>query len=363
MEFELVRTMYWDRGQSATTTSHRSERKHPADPEEYSSSSWKETGQPSCFIKGNIELHLATRVCLPLGCGSKAGGSASHTPVADRRRWQDGVRCCLREAGYGCPVSFHEELEYSSGSAGCFLSDRWLVVVNELAPVPIHGFCVQADAQPKFESVQSALPKWANSDRYDIQARASGNPTKDQFRLMMQALLADRFKLAIHYEIQQLPVFALVLDKPGKLGPKIQPHPSDAPCSTAPLPPGAAQGAIPTVAGGFPEPCGALVGWPSDNPPGRLRLGGRNVPIAMFSTLIDNPATGIDRPVLDKTELDGKFDFIMEFTPQFNGPLPPGATFHARPYRTNVSGGSEGGTRAQTGAADGSCRRHCHRSC
>jgi uncharacterized protein (TIGR03435 family) len=183
----------------------------------------------------------------------------------------------------------------------------------------------------QFEAVQSALPKWANSDRYDIQARASGNPTKDQFRLMMQALLADRFKLAIHYETKQLPVMALVLDKPGKLGPKIQPHPSDAPCSTAPLPPGAALGAIPTVAGGFPEPCGALVGWPSDNPPGRLRLGGRNVPIAMFSTLIDNPATGIDRPVLDKTELEGKFDFIMEFTPQFNGPLPPGANFTPDP--------------------------------
>ena len=50
---------------------------------------------------------------------------------------------------------------------------------------------------------------------------------------MMQALLADRFKLAVHYEIKQVPVFALVLDKPGKLGPKIQPHPSDASCSIA----------------------------------------------------------------------------------------------------------------------------------
>ena len=183
----------------------------------------------------------------------------------------------------------------------------------------------------QFQAVQAALPKWANSDRYDIQARASGNPTKDQFRLMMQALLADRFKLAIHYETKQLPVMALELDKPGKLGPKIQQHPSDVPCSTAPLPPGTAPGAMPTVAGGFPEPCGALAGWPSDNPPGRLRLGARNVPIAMLSTLIDNPATGIDRPVLDKTGLEGKYDFIMEFTPQFNGPLPPGETFTPDP--------------------------------
>jgi uncharacterized protein (TIGR03435 family) len=183
----------------------------------------------------------------------------------------------------------------------------------------------------QFRAVQAALPKWANSDRYDIQARASGNPTKDQFRLMMQALLADRFKLAIHYETKQLPVMALELDKPGKLGPKIQLHPSDVPCSTAPLPPGSAPGAIPTVAGGFPEPCGELIGWPSENPPGRILVGARNVPLTMFSTLIDNPATGIDRPVLDKTGLEGKYDFIFEFTPQFNGPLPPGANFTPDP--------------------------------
>src|SRR5580704_5521232 len=61
------------------------------------------------------------------------------------------------------------------------------------------------------------LPKWVTSDGYDIQARAVGNPTKDQMRLMMQSLLADRFKLTIHYEIRQMPVFGLILVKPGKL--------------------------------------------------------------------------------------------------------------------------------------------------
>ena len=179
----------------------------------------------------------------------------------------------------------------------------------------------------QLQDVQSQLPKWASTQRFDIQARGSGNPTKDQFRLMMQALLADRFKLKIHYETRQLPVMALVLDKPGKLGPQIQPHPADASCSTAPPPPGTGFQAPPTVAGGFPESCGALNGWPSQNPPGRIRLGARNVTIEMLATSIDNPATGIGRPVLDKTGLDGRYDFIMEFTPQFNGPLPPGVNF------------------------------------
>jgi len=47
----------------------------------------------------------------------------------------------------------------------------------------------------------------------------------------------------------------------------------------------------------------------------------------MIATSLNVPFTGVDRPVLDKTGLVGKFDFIMEFTPQFNGPLPPGSNF------------------------------------
>ena len=67
--------------------------------------------------------------------------------------------------------------------------------------------------------VQLQLPKWANTSEYDIVARASGNPTKDQFRLMMQALLAERFKLLEHYETKEMAVWALTLDKPGNSGP------------------------------------------------------------------------------------------------------------------------------------------------
>jgi uncharacterized protein (TIGR03435 family) len=40
------------------------------------------------------------------------------------------------------------------------------------------------------------LPGWATTERFDVEARAAGNPTKDQVRLMMQSLLAERFHLA-----------------------------------------------------------------------------------------------------------------------------------------------------------------------
>src|SRR5437870_4775908 len=58
----------------------------------------------------------------------------------------------------------------------------------------------------KVTGIQSRIlrdeePQWVRSDRFDIQARAEGNPTKDQIRLMMQSLLSDRFKLSIRKEI------------------------------------------------------------------------------------------------------------------------------------------------------------------
>jgi hypothetical protein len=64
--------------------------------------------------------------------------------------------------------------------------------------------------------VISQLPKWAVGDRFDIEARANGSPTRDQMRLMMQALLAGRFKLAVHTETHQLPVLAAVLGETRK---------------------------------------------------------------------------------------------------------------------------------------------------
>jgi uncharacterized protein (TIGR03435 family) len=183
----------------------------------------------------------------------------------------------------------------------------------------------------QLQAVMTQLPKWATTNRYDIQARVAGNPTKDQFRMMMQALLADRFKLAIHYETKQVPVFGLVLDKPGKLGPQIQRHPDDSPCSTAIPTAMSPQGAAPAVAGGFPESCGAIAPLQA-SVSGRIRLGGRNMTMTAIATFFSIPQlSGVDRPVIDKTGLPGKYDFFIEFTPELNGPLPPGVTFQPDP--------------------------------
>src|SRR5262249_45985194 len=95
------------------------------------------------------------------------------------------------------------------------------------------AYKVQGYALDAFEA---QLPAWArfSGKRYDVEARAAGNPTRDQYRLMMQSLLADRFKLAVHWETKQVPAMALVLNKPGKLGPQLREHRDVPPCPDNP---------------------------------------------------------------------------------------------------------------------------------
>jgi uncharacterized protein (TIGR03435 family) len=172
-------------------------------------------------------------------------------------------------------------------------------------------------------SLLSQLPKWATTDRFDIQGRAQGNPTKDQMRLMMQSLLADRFRLAVHYETRQVPVFALILDQPGRLGPLLQRHTDDSPCPTTPRVPSPAPTAPPQFFDSrFPVTCGGIVGM-APSAPGRVRAGARNVSMELIASSMGG-GDGVDRPVLDKTGLTGKFDFAIEFTQELNGSSPAG---------------------------------------
>lgn len=164
------------------------------------------------------------------------------------------------------------------------------------------------------QALLSQVP-WANANRWDIEGRASDNPTKDEMRLMMQSLLAGRFKLSLHFETRHLPVFALVFNKTGKLGPQLRPHADAPPCSTAPPPPTSSSGFQATDASGFPEICGGFLPL-QPTASGLLRFGARDVPMTTFAMLFSNPLTGVDRPILDMTGLAGKFDLIIEFAPR-----------------------------------------------
>jgi uncharacterized protein (TIGR03435 family) len=177
------------------------------------------------------------------------------------------------------------------------------------------------DSQELFLDPQ--MPDWVTSTRYDIQAFAQGNPTKDQMRLMMQSLLADRFRLAIHYETRQVPVFDLLVDQSGVLGPLLRRHPDDEPCPTTFRSPAPTAPPV-TVDSRFPVTCGGLLRMPP-SAQGSFRVGARNVPMELIASSMAGGASGLDRPVLDKTGLTGNFDFVLEFAPQPDGPTFPGA--------------------------------------
>jgi uncharacterized protein (TIGR03435 family) len=159
----------------------------------------------------------------------------------------------------------------------------------------------------------SGLPGWASSEHFDIEARAADNPGIDQKRLMLQSLLADRFKLVAHHETQQRPIYALAVSKAGKTGPQLQPHADDTKCpdlSTAAVLPGP-NGALP------PAPCGSFRMLFS---PQAMHMMGQKITI---ETLASSLSRQLERVVVDRTGLSGVFDVDLDFAPQGlpGGPL------------------------------------------
>jgi bla regulator protein BlaR1 len=185
----------------------------------------------------------------------------------------------------------------------------------------------------KFASLSDAtnmilgMPDWASSERFDIQAEAPGNPTVDQKRLMLQSLLANRFKLAVHHETRQLPVYELAMARPGKLGPQIHPHADNTQCDDAPAgrtgaqqqsdSPSAARSPAETAAVALQQfPCGRVVGGllgPNDRD--QIRSGGRRVDMKTIAASLGG-MEAMDHPILDRTGLSGVFDFTIEWNHQ-----------------------------------------------
>jgi uncharacterized protein (TIGR03435 family) len=135
---------------------------------------------------------------------------------------------------------------------------------------------------------QVSMPKTGQQGDvyYDIVAVAEGEaaPTKDEFRRMLQTLLAQRFNLKFHLETREMPVYALVV---GKNGTKFNKSASGA----------------------------------SDS--GLIGVHGRNQTIAVpresMESLADNIPNVfmVDRPVVDRTSLTGTYDINLEATPEF----------------------------------------------
>ncbi len=130
---------------------------------------------------------------------------------------------------------------------------------------------------------QVSGPAWLGEVRYDIVAKAPEGTKHVELPQMMQALLAERFKLEVHRDKKEFSVFALVM---GKNGPKLEPSKDSE--STA----GASFG-MSTSATGV----------------GRMEARHCDMP-ALANTL---PRL-VGRPVVDQTGLSGRYDFVLEFS-------------------------------------------------
>ena len=155
-------------------------------------------------------------------------------------------------------------------------------------------------------------PSWLRTDRFDIVARLDGDPPPppvgstdpDRVMLALQTLLADRFTLSVHWETQELPVYALVLARAdSKLGPNIRPAAVD--CTAAAAANAAAAKEGRTVNPNTPDrvSCGMR------NSNGRIMFGG--YPMSFFANGLANE---VNRAVVDRTGLSGNWDFELTYT-------------------------------------------------
>jgi bla regulator protein blaR1 len=155
------------------------------------------------------------------------------------------------------------------------------------------------------------VPKWVDTESFTIHARAGGDPTKDQMRLMVQSLLADRFKLAVHFETRVVPVLALTLERPGRTGPKLRPHAEGPACDvTVSLP---AKGSPPSIPPVYPQVCDVQGRYRM--PDHSILYGSRNTTVPLLAKAL--PLIGnLSRPIVDRTGLIGRFDYTLLFTPE-----------------------------------------------
>ena len=138
----------------------------------------------------------------------------------------------------------------------------------------------------------AGVPDWANIERFDIVAKGPVNSLEDR-RRMLQALLADRFKLVAHTEQRSIPIYELVLARAdGRLGPSLTPSSIDCPAQ-----------------GRGNARCGVR-----STGPGNIKLTG--IPMSQLAAVL---SVTQGRPVVDRTGLTEPYDVELVFAPE---PIP-----------------------------------------
>ena len=143
-------------------------------------------------------------------------------------------------------------------------------------------------------------PAWIKDRRFDVDARADGNPSRAQYELMVRQLLADRFKMKVRTEMRPIDVYALVIAREdGRLGPRLKPASAECIAAVNARREEAKSGA---VISSMMTPCGS-----TREAPGRVS-GARE--IGSFLTALQ---IWMDRRIVDRTGLKGLYEMELEF--------------------------------------------------
>ncbi len=153
--------------------------------------------------------------------------------------------------------------------------------------------CIRVAYRVKEFQVQG--PDWLGSQRFDIVAKLPEGAKEDQVPEMLEALLAERFKLALHRDRKEHAIYALVA---AKGGPKLKPAEVAAGEARAP------RGNMQIMMG----PEGAHLKAPS----------------ATLANLAEMMSRFSERPVMDMSGIEGQYDFDLTFTPETRGNMPGG---------------------------------------
>jgi uncharacterized protein (TIGR03435 family) len=138
-------------------------------------------------------------------------------------------------------------------------------------------------------------PAWLDLDRFDVSARAPRATSPDDVKLMLQALLADRFHLVVHYDTHPMPAYVLSV---GKAGPKLKPGDESGPsnCDQTPNAPSTPSGAVPLI-----------------------YVTCTNLTLDQIAENLHNMAGGyLDRQVFNSTGIKGSWTFDIKWTGRGN---------------------------------------------
>jgi len=183
---------------------------------------------------------------------------------------------------------------------------------------------------------QISGPDWMGSTRFDLSAKLPEGAPRSKVPEMLQNLLAERFKLTVHKETKELPMYALVVGKSGIRMKEAEIDPNAPPPGSGPGPGGPGpgpEGGIRIDRDGKPQFA------PGAGRGGQMMIMTNNGHLAAkamnLTGLVNFLARQVDRPVVDETGLKGSYDFELDFVPE----RMQGMVAHMPP----PSGGGEGG--------------------